>query len=92
MICSSSAFVPLFQVLGHRLKIRSQFGKGLLYVKGRWTPLRVATILPLAEDSFDVSMMHQTLVSAIRQAVESFPMQPNCFGQAERTMAGVGEI
>jgi hypothetical protein len=32
MICFSSAFVPLFQILGHRLEIRSQFGKGLLYV------------------------------------------------------------
>jgi hypothetical protein len=32
MICFSSAFVPPFQVLGHRLEIRSQFGKGLLYV------------------------------------------------------------
>jgi hypothetical protein len=35
MICFSSAFVPLFQILGHRLEIRSQFGKGLLYVAGR---------------------------------------------------------
>jgi hypothetical protein len=32
MICFSSAFVPLFQILGHRLEIRSQFGKGPLYV------------------------------------------------------------
>jgi hypothetical protein len=32
MICFSSAFVPLFRILGHRLEIRSQFGKGLLYV------------------------------------------------------------
>jgi hypothetical protein len=27
------------------------------------------------------------LVGTIRQAVESFPMQPDCFGQAARTMA-----
>jgi len=42
MICSSSAFVALFQVLGRRLELTSQFGKGLLYVNvaGRVCELR----------------------------------------------------
>jgi hypothetical protein len=42
MICFSSAFVALFQVLGRRLELRSQFGKGLLYlnVAGRVCELR----------------------------------------------------
>jgi len=49
MICFSSASVPLFQVLGHRLEIRSQFGKGLLYVNVAGRVCELQTFFGLLE-------------------------------------------
>jgi hypothetical protein len=55
--------------------------------------LRAANILRLAEDIPSMlAWRHQTLVSTIRQAVESFPMQPNGVWQAARTMAGLEKL
>jgi hypothetical protein len=49
MICFWSAFVPLVQVLGHRLEIRSQFGKGLLYVNVAGRVCELQTFFGLLE-------------------------------------------
>jgi hypothetical protein len=49
LICFSLAFVPLFQVLGHRLELRSQFGKGLLYVNVAGRVCELQTFFGLLE-------------------------------------------
>jgi hypothetical protein len=59
-------FVPLFWALGHRLEIRSQFGKGVLNVNVAGRVCELQTFFGLLQTSFDVSMTAPNALSFVR--------------------------